>query len=134
MKSKADVGTRHQVIEIYNPDNWVTLTEDDGARDWVDAVGRTRVGTTQQALEAYPSLSNGAHFADVSTGQSLLRTGESYTLIDWFGNATGFRVHGTIGQRPPTPTEGLVFYDTSAGEYTVYRSGQWVPFTPYVTA
>ena len=134
MRSKANLGTRHQVIDIHNPNNWVTLADVDGVRSWVDDESRVRVGTTAQALEAHSALYNGAHFADVSTGQTLLRTGDSYTFIDWYGSSTGFRVHGTIGQRPATPVEGLVFYDTSAGEYTVYRGDQWMPFTPHVTA
>ena len=134
MRSKANLGTRHQVIDIHNPNNWVTLADVDGVRSWVDDESRVRVGTTAQALEAYSALYNGAHFADVSTGQTLLRLGEYYVLIDWYGTNTGFRVHGTLAQRPATPVEGLVFYDTSAGEYTVYRGDQWMPFTPHVTA
>lgn len=133
LKDSDPLGSRYQCIDFSPNDSWVNLAELDGKRHWVDDSGRLRIGNTEEALEAYSKLVNGLHFFDMNTGQSLSRLGDGFYLIDWYGVRSANRVYGTAAQRPSSPVEGLIYYATDTAEYTVYRSGEWSPFTPIVT-
>lgn len=94
----------------------------------VDAQGRITSASNGSA-GGVTSISAGTGISvSASTGAvTITNTG---ALYDTNTNSTGYfdLPSGTTAQRPGSPTEGMIRYNTTINKMEVYQSGQWVSF------
>jgi hypothetical protein len=135
-------GVKLIVGDDYTATNGTTFTLASAAvsGDVVEAVSYTPRGlsdgyTKAEADAKYPvkptGTANGSKFLRDDNSWQTVTAPSPTAVSDQDNTSTGYFdvPSGTTAQRPGTPTEGMIRYNTSNAEYEVYQAGSWKALT-----